>query len=1379
MLEDLIHDILYVSNKTDRLDVIDKISSYLQTSKHVLDDIRLIVSSRNNENYYAYDEIILKLLLECDKDTKILVITNFSQYEDLIKDNSIYISLWNSLSCKEKIEYLEGKKKYSSLDILLINETLKDGNSFKENDFLNAIFNNEMILKKIDADSIVLKTSMDVLSLINLNDMDKCIKLTKETITSLLLKKCKTFNEFVSLYNDNKKIFKLLAPNGLVFGNEDNEEIYKFILENPQFIGKFNQKYLDLFNIMEITKLSKTKEMDADSYKTVVTQLYKYNKDKANDYFNEESLRRCPKHSIDVYPFNDLSSKNCKKIFDDYTLFNRFIDTIMIEAISNNFLEEDIVNILRNDTFIEDMSSYGIELLINKLSFKAAFNMLQRKVIFNKISHLNIKVAKTDMIFFKGFLDSPILVYKSEHNMIYDMLSLMNSNDISYYVTLPYIMNNLSNYEMINLIINANLSIKEILSNDEIYDKFNLADIISLIDKCNGEIDLEIFKDKRLSRDLFNLSDKEIDRINFDEVNYLYETIRMKSILSKQDASFSVIRYKCVLTSYLVLGLNETLRMVEDGNKNVTLGQVLKLKEDVVNEKMLLFKGNNSAVFQNMAKKLTSQLMSIQDDVSLVTFCDYLRQNTYLDNIIYLMLDNGFDSYNGIIERLYSFYKCLKEDELTTKKDIYEYTKKFIDLYLYNKMTEYNSDFNRVILKNFKVKEDIVYRKRKELGCIFIDKLRFKLFVRTLMDSKKEAYGGYFIDDFDVLKIKDKYLEELECKTVDYDSILEHVLIPLMNGRFDRENCLNKLGIVKPPYTDEYFLYETDRKNIGKLNKLIKKLKKIPMNDKDIISIMEYITYGKDLPYDVTKKEQNKLNKLISIRNSISRELYIDRENIVFTSNQVMDIYNVAEIKHYNKYLKILDEIVKKTNRFVSSYTDKEKIKNVFARDYYKAMNTDDCVFPITKKYYEPEKRVLSLKDIETIFSGYNLSNWHVLDDELKKFLFKRNNLVMVVDGYYDDLIDNLGIIIDKWDRIYDYIKNENKDISSISLISMENILSVINFNDNRLCKSLNKKIINELCEDGVYVVHDLNKRIGMLESLYKNSFRRINSTIPYLCYSDDVYRIEILDSYNEDILRGLGDTIYKVGAIGNDFLHYSILNKNGVQIGIYRDNELIGKILGVRNGNTVYLNSEIGEKDENVNRLLGLFANELVRITNDDKEPIEFVTIVNNDIYTSENGLRIDTTMCPVINDPISKLYYDYESFISNDNLLGDGEIVANYEDNVSTLLASSAIVDKNNFRYYDAEDKYYRRRNSVIKLSNNIGEDYLNRIDTLLYLCKMEDESLNIEDITLSNINTIYLGDDFVVFVYDNTVLKYVLPYDGRAMKEIDIIMEGIGFC
>lgn len=1378
-LEEIVHDTLYNFSKITKKqkEDIKHIKEYLRSSNNIIDDIRTLVSTRNNENYFAYDAYISEFLVEADTDTKLNILNNQNDYNDLIKNNQIFISLWNSLKLTEKINYLKDKKKFTDIDLLLINDAVLENGTFKENTILNEILNNDDIRKKIAPYSITLNYSYNLLSAINLMDYDMCCILTKETYTKLLLKKTKNFDDFCNLYECNKKIYNFILNNSLMFGTSDNEKIYNFILDNPNFLCKFNIKYLDLFSILEITKISKTSNLDSDTYSLIMQRLYKFNDDEANTYFNEDSLKKCSKHSISIYPFDNMSDELKGKIFTTYNLFNRFIDTIMIEAINNNFDEEDIVNILRNDVFIEDMSPYAIELLLNKLSFKSAFNMLQRKVIFDKINNLNVKVDVKDSIFIKGFLDSPVLVYKSEHNMLYEMLNLLNKDDLLYYIMLPYIINGLSNYEIINLIINKELNIHEVIDSEELRYKLNLTDIINLIDKLfEKNIDLTIFKNRNLSTRLFNLTDEQFDSINFDEVNYLFETVRMKSILSKQESKVTVLSYKSVLTSYLSIGLDETINMVSNGNKDVTLEEVKELQKEIIDEKILLFKENNSAVFQNMAKKIIANLEKIRISDDINEFAIAVRKNTYLDNIIYLMLDNNFDTYNGIVDRLYGYLRYLNYNEFASKKDIYDYTKNFIEVYLERKVKEYNTDFEKVILSNFKVKENIIYNKRKEMGKEYLAKLKFKLFVRALTDVNKESYASYFKTKFPILEIKPKYIKYLANDDVDFDSILEHVLIPTANERFDKENCLNKLGIPKPRNTDEYTKYLSDLQFITQLNAKVDKYK----NDysiEQVISIMNYICYKTDITFRVVKKDMKEFEKLANLVSEVDGEIYIDKSALKFIYKDNMDIYNIEEIIEYKNYNEILDNIIKKTTNFINRNMDNDKIINSYAHEYFKALNTDNCIFPITDKYYEPKKRVMSLKDLENIFNGYELSNYKKINDSLKDFLFNKKNIIMVAYGYYNGIVDNLGIIMSKWDKIVSYTETLGTDINKLSLISIESILTLINFEDNAFGKVIEKDIIKSIIEDSYYEVNDLNKRIDILVDLFKESFKRITSSIPYLCYKDDVYRIEVIDSYNQDILKCCGSSLYKVGAIGNDFLHYSILDKNGLQIGIYKNDVLVSKILGIRNGNTVYLNSLEGEKDKNYNELLRLFASEMISITRDDLEPIEFVTIVNNENYSSRNGLKLDTTMCSKINDPINKVYYDFEEFSEYSNLLNVEDIYTNYEDNISTLLASSNIVDKNNFKYYDADDKYYRIRRNVIKLSNNIGEEYINKIDTILYLCKLENEKIDIDNIPLNAMKTIYLGDDYVLFVNENNeVLKYVLPYDERAIKEISIIMENI---
>ena len=85
-------------------------------------------------------------------------------------------------------------------------------------------------------------------------------------------------------------------------------------------------------------------------------------------------------------------------------------------------------------------------------------------------------------------------------------------------------------------------------------------------------------------------------------------------------------------------------------------------------------------------------------------------------------------------------------------------------------------------------------------------------------------------------------------------------------------------------------------------------------------------------------------------------------------------------------------------------------------------------------------------------------------------------------------------------------------------------------------------------------------------------------------------------------------------------------------------------------------------------------------------------------------------------------------------------------------------------------------RKRNDIIKLSNNVNDEYLNKISKILYIYR-ELNNKCIIDINYNNIGTIYLGDDFVLFIHkDGYIEKFVLPFDERANEEIKIILENM---
>ncbi len=1373
ILENIVHRTLYECSSLSKQDKekLNEIRNYLKKSKSFIEDLRTIISSRNSENAFAYCKYISTFLNDCKKEIKLDILNNSNQYEDIMCNEALYINLWDSLTDEDKVNYLLGKKKLTDIDYIVINHSSCECGKFKTSKVLEEILKNEKLQSKIADYSIELNYSYSLLSNININDYKLCRMFTKESYTNLLLKKCDTFDEFKAIVESNKRIFRLLNRNSLIFSNDDNEKIYKFLLKNHEYIGKFDIKYTDLFSILEIAKISEDENLDSDTFSTVIQALYRFNNEKPDKIFSIDNLKKCPKHSISVNPLSNVSEELKKEILNNYAIFNRFVDTIMIEIISDNYEEDDILNILRNDEFIKDMSPYAIELLLNKLSFKSSFNMLQRSIIFKKINNLNVKVSEKDRIFFKGFLDSPILLYKSEHSMIFDMLNMMEKEDILYYLPLPYINKHISNYEIVSLIKNKDVDVIDVIDSVELLDKLNTTDIISIIDKSfEKNPDLKIFKDQKLCKLLFGIDDETFNRLNIDEVNYLFENIRMKSLLSKRESKPTILSYKAVIACYLLFGLEETLRIVTDGNTSITLDQVKRLQSDVVNERLLMFKENNSNVFENLNKKIASCLNRIgyienKNDLSI-----QMKKSTFLDNFTYMVLDSNYDTYNNVLNLMYDYTRQSKIEEYKAMQSIYNYTQDFTSHYLNNIANKYNQEFDEIIINNFEPKDSVLYNKRKEVGRDFLTKLKFKLFVKTLTDPNKDAYKVYYKDECSLERLEDDYKKYLAKTEVHFDSLLNHVLIPTMNERFDKENCLNKLGISKPKDTDIYLNYLKDVSTVDYINKKLVNFKK-KYEPNEVLTIMNAICYDSKVDFKLTNTKQKEIRHLYLLTKQLNGELEIDPTDMVFEFRDTIDLYNMNEILEYVKYLDILDDIINKTNKFINKWMDENKIKNYFSHDYFKAVDNYDFIFPITNRYYELKKHVLSLQDVEKAFNGYNLKDIKHYQ-ELYDFLINRNNLIMLIEGYYSGVVDNLGVIISKWDEILEYANNLK--ISHLSLINAKNILNIIDNENNLIIKSLNHKIVEDIYQDGYYEINNVRHRLRILTDLYRKSFKRVTSSIPYVEVKNEQFRISVIDNYNQDVFTSIDQSLYRVGAIGNDLLHYSILDKNGVQIGIYEDDVLTNKVIGVRNGNTLYLNILEGLIKIEHHELLHLFAKEVIEATKDSNERIDFVTIVNNDNYSSRTSTIIDTTICPNVNEPIDFNSVDYMEFSKNDGLLNLDEFYDNYKDNITTLLASDTVIDKDSFKYYLPNVYYERKRNEAIKLSNNMGEEYSDRINTIVELVKAEKKIDNF-NLDRNKIDTFYLGDDYVLMVTnEGEIIDFVLPYDSRAKDEVKNLYE-----
>ena len=119
-LENIIHDDLYgnadvINNKESK---ISEISNFLNKSKNILDDIRTLFSTKNNETCFAYDKYLLTFIEKAPISDKMELLNNQEKYEDLTSDSDILIEIWNTLSDEEKIlEVLEKGEKSEMEDL--------------------------------------------------------------------------------------------------------------------------------------------------------------------------------------------------------------------------------------------------------------------------------------------------------------------------------------------------------------------------------------------------------------------------------------------------------------------------------------------------------------------------------------------------------------------------------------------------------------------------------------------------------------------------------------------------------------------------------------------------------------------------------------------------------------------------------------------------------------------------------------------------------------------------------------------------------------------------------------------------------------------------------------------------------------------------------------------------------------------------------------------------------------------------------------------------------------------------------------------------------------------------------------------------------------
>ncbi|MGM9834964.1 MAG: hypothetical protein ACI31M_04225 [Bacilli bacterium] len=1317
---------------------LEEISTILKNEKDLNSAFSTLITNATKENSYQYKNFITYLINNTSFETE-NILNNLKEYSDY----SEYLFL--KLKVNDILNYIENKKTITMFDMNLINTYIKNNKSL-----VSKIISNENIWSKFPKFSLEFSYSTNLEKYFESLNKELLNKCTPDTITAVIKGMYKKFKDFLTIKDHN--ILQQLVDNSLLFIYDDIKEIKTYIMKNPSIASKFNALYFEELTEKELNSLYSQNVINPYILKAALN-----NGENPNKVFSKENVSKCAINSIN-YNFLDLLDsvhRNC--LLKDPHLLNRFNDYIVAEIISTYFSEEEIIMELRNPLFLNDISTYALELIVNNLSFRNLFNMIQNHLIFERINNLNTNVSEKDRVFVRGYLDSTILVHKSSSNMIYNMLLLVPANNVLEYLTYPYILEKINNKDLINLIIKNNIDFKLIIENDFIFKRLDTTDIVNYINELwTIKVDLDLIKNPKILKRLFNINDELLKKINFDEVNYLFDTIRMKDTLSIQESTLTVQTYHAVLSSYLTFGINKTIDIISNGNKDLTISIINSAINAITKEEVTNYRNNNYLLLQNIDKKIVDKLKDI-NITSINEFESRIMAIPYIESLIRLMVSTKFMTLSEIIHTLYNYKKY--EDNLEARKELKEFCNEFVSYFLNNKSDEIKKHLIDVAKKNCCLKSGVIKDDYKKTLKEWLSKKRLELFIKSLQGEKNAIL---YKENYDFKNINNLYISRLNSSSVELDSIIENILIPLSKDEFDLDICLKKMNISKPKDYDKYRQSKNDLKKVKEINQAIASIKGIK-KESNLLELLNYIVYGTDI---TNKKRLTTINKLRSLALDITGEVYIDKINMCIVYGNIVDIEDEEAIKEYESFEILVNTIIKKTKDYIKHWMDTKTIESLYYDDFVKYSKKIKYEHDFNSHYYEVKERIFSLKDLEIIFDGFDINEFCEVDKYLNILLFEKNILELATCGLFKNTINKLGYIISSWSKVRNAYEVLKIDISTLNIFDINQIVMTLNHNN---LEELNYVINNISSDTYYYEIPDLKERINLLIHIYSNAKLINTKSVPMLGVCNEEYSLETLD-YQDPVNYLISfDTDYRIGAHQNDLMSYSILSKDGIVL-VIRDNQnnIVGRINGIRNGNTLFLTSPTLQSKIDIKDLLLIYSRKLVDYTKTNDEPINNVVISNYDI-----GINIDKSTCSYIERPVRDNDTDYKNLVKR-NFIIKGNINDDFKNSAFTIIYSNLPINRDSFISYSAKDKYPRIRNEVIEINGICNVWQTKKIESIIKeYCLVNGIEMRNTDI--ENYEKIYLFDDAVILIdKEKNIYSYVLPYDERAIKEVEGIIS-----